>query len=533
MRLDIAIRETILSNADIVAGEGGLGREISWVHMVDHPDVIQWVKRGELLLTTGYSWPQNADASREFIRALNERELAGVVMAVPHFRNHYPSEALEEANRIGLPLLELPWHVPFSQVTHEILAGIINHQAEVIRRSEEIHRELTNAAITAESLNDIARALTRLVNRTVTFTDVTGRILGQCTAAGTRASEEFQFLKMMTDRRTSLKVVSNIGPLMLEGQQLPGAGLRLVMPVRLREAVVALIWLDVLDGIPHELDRRAIEHASVISALHLMRQQALAQQEDRLGYAFVASLLDGQFSASPGALERAHVYGWRDDALYRVLMILLDEPIPLTSDGFIRREQTVTVLKQVLRRLRLPELIAVSLNQIKLLLPDGANCEELWRSLGDHRSAMAVSRSHRGLAGMALGARDVADLLPTLRVGKIHHFDEVLFPRALLGDEDARDMLIARLIDPLVQQRRGEMLLDTLDVLCNEAFQLSSTAKLMGIHISTLRYRLERIEEVLGVSLEDPQVRFKVQVANAVFKLQAESVYFEERSVVR
>jgi hypothetical protein len=35
------------------------------------------------------------------------------------------------------------------------------------------------------------------------------------------------------------------------------------------------------------------------------------------------------------------------------------------------------------------------------------------------------------------------------------------------------------------------------------------------------------------VSLEDPQVRFKVQVANAVFKLQAESVYFEERSVVR
>jgi purine catabolism regulator len=134
---------------------------------------------------------------------------------------------------------------------------------------------------------------------------------------------------------------------------------------------------------------------------------------------------------------------------------------------------------------------------------------------------------------MALGARDVADLLPTLRVGKIHHFDEVLFPRALLGDEDARDMLIARLIDPLVQQRRGEMLLDTLDVLCNEAFQLSSTAKLMGIHISTLRYRLERIEEVLGVSLEDPQVRFKVQVANAVFKLQAESVYFEERSVVR
>lgn len=103
MKLDTAIRETVLSAAEVVAGEDNLQRDITWVHMVDHPDIVNWVKPGELLLTTGYNWPSDGQASRRLVRELSDAGLAGVVLAVPHFRDHFPVEAVEEARSVGFP----------------------------------------------------------------------------------------------------------------------------------------------------------------------------------------------------------------------------------------------------------------------------------------------------------------------------------------------------------------------------------------------------------------------------------------------
>jgi purine catabolism regulator len=178
----------------------------------------------------------------------------------------------------------------------------------------------------------------------------------------------------------------------------------------------------------------------------MMHQRQLAQQEDRLGYALVAGLLDGEFSATAGALERARVCGWSDSKAYRVCLVLLDEPIPLTPEGLERRERWVESLKRQLRARKLPELIAIWLNQIKFIVPEDASTSSLWEALSDKRSAMAISRIHTGVKGMAVGAQDVDALVPTLRPGRQHQFDEILFPRALMGDPAARDLLVERLI---------------------------------------------------------------------------------------
>jgi purine catabolism regulator len=199
---------------------------------------------------------------------------------------------------------------------------------------------------------------------------------------------------------------------------------------------------------------------------------------------------------------------------------LLDEPIPLTPEGLERREQWVRSLKRQLRTKELPELIAIWLNQIKLILPAEASAQALWEAVSDRRAAMAVSRVHTGVKGMAVGAQDVDALVATLRPGRLHQFDDILFPRALMGDADARNMLVERLVTPLTEKRRGESLLETLCTLADEGFQLANTAKALGIHISTLRYRLERIESVLNVSLEDPKIRFQLQVAMTLYRLR-------------
>ncbi|MCY0880558.1 MAG: PucR family transcriptional regulator ligand-binding domain-containing protein, partial [Firmicutes bacterium] len=45
----------ILSQAQVVAGNSGLERPVRLVHVVDIPDITQWILPQMLLMTTGYS----------------------------------------------------------------------------------------------------------------------------------------------------------------------------------------------------------------------------------------------------------------------------------------------------------------------------------------------------------------------------------------------------------------------------------------------------------------------------------------------
>jgi purine catabolism regulator len=519
MKIAEAIASTLLRDAVVVAGARGLDNEIAWVHMVDHPDIANWVTPGQLLLSTGYNWPKDDAAAERLVQALADKGLAGVVLAVPEFLAHFSPATLAVADRLGLPLLELPWHVPFSSITQEAHARIIRDQSAIIERSEAIHLALTHAAINAHSLDDLAHALARLLDRDVNFVDQDGQLLGGVDASAGRRDLERRFMQALCLTPAFRRIQDSVSPVAIEGDGALGVPRRLGSPVRIGGELVAIVWVDEGASPLAELDVRATEHASIIAALHLSHARALHLQEERLGYTFVASLLEGRFDEGPTSLQRARLNGWDPTADYRVCLILLDEPLPLPREGMIRLERYVERLRRHLKSVGEPALLFVSLNQITFLLRAHQDPDAVWKLLSSRGSAMAVSRVHRGAAGIHQGGADVASLSPLLKPGRIHHFEEVLFPRALMGDASARSLFITRKLGPLRDGARNEPLLATLAALCDEGFQLAATARRLSIHISTLRYRVERIESTLGLSLDSPGTRFEIQVAMTLMQL--------------
>lgn len=515
MKLDAAMENTVLREATVVAGETAMDREITWVHIVDHPEITNWLKPGELLLTTGYNWPVDDEECRAMVRRLSELGLAGVVLAVPYFREHFTQAAVDEANLCDLPLLELPWDIQFSEIMHDVLARIINIQAETIRRSDHIHRTLTAAALEGNNLEGLAKALKSALDKDATVVSVDGTVLGTSDPAADEAAER-ALVKKITELDSLCGFFdSKTSRVLSEGLESP----RLGGAIRLRGEVIGIVWLHNVQSEFEELDSRALEHAAVIAALHLTYQRQLSDQETRLGYAFVAGLLEGKFSATPSAIERAQVSGWGENREYRVCLVLLNEPIPLSVDGFNRRSRIADRIAQTMQGMGIAPLMSVSLNQVSFLLPAENSPDIIWRTARTDGSAMAVSRVHQGVTGMAQGHEDVLALLPLLKPGKLHDFDEVLFPRALMGDSDARRLLMAKLIEPLGNPKRGNALIETVLTLAREGFQLLNTAKALDIHISTLRYRVERIESMLNISLDDPEEKFKLQVAAQMYVL--------------
>jgi purine catabolism regulator len=528
MTLAEALASSKLSLGHLITGHDALDCELTWVSVVDQPDMEKWVQPGHLLLTTGYHWPKSDAEAAGIIETLHRESLAGVVLAAPQYLDHFPPASIEAARALGFPLIELPWDIPFSEVTQAVHREIIDRQARLILRSEKIHSTLTRTALDGAGLQDLADTLGSLLERPVYFCDMAGRTLGSHAPAGCNYNpdefggagnrdkslmgqlDQLGWLGKIRDSRTPVQIpridALNLAP-------------RIAYPIRIRGELLGLAWV-IETGLPlGELDIRAVEHAGTVASLMLAHQRELSAQEARLGYAFIDSLLEGRFEPTPAALERARLLGWEPNQNYKVCAVLLDEPLPLSREGFLQREAWAESLKRYLTKEKVPVLLSMSLNQITFLVPDAMSPEDIWAAIGNGGSAMAVSRVASGAQGMQRAAEDIAVLLPILRRGKVHRFEEMLLTRVLQGDAEARKLFVAKVFGPLRQGRRSDASIQTLITLIEEGFHLAQTAKRLGLHISTLRYRVQQLQELLQVSFDDPEARFRLQVAVRLYTL--------------
>jgi DNA-binding PucR family transcriptional regulator len=72
-----------------------------------------------------------------------------------------------------------------------------------------------------------------------------------------------------------------------------------------------------------------------------------------------------------------------------------------------------------------------------------------------------------------------------------------------------------RLIDPRVRdlRQREPVLAETLRAYLDGFGDVAATAAGLHVHPNTVRYRVRRVEEILGTSLTDPEVRLLLSLS--------------------
>ncbi|MCK4261148.1 MAG: PucR family transcriptional regulator ligand-binding domain-containing protein [Halanaerobiales bacterium] len=169
--IGITIRETLqlesLKNAKIVAGVEGLGRVVKYVNIMEVPDIVKWVREGELLLSTIYSIKDDEEAQRQLIPTLAERGLAGMAIKPGLYIEKIPALMLDQANKYNFPIIELPLDASFSDLMDTILSEILNDQAVFLKKSLDTHEMLMDVVLKGGGLAEIAAAISRLIKTPV------------------------------------------------------------------------------------------------------------------------------------------------------------------------------------------------------------------------------------------------------------------------------------------------------------------------------------------------------------------------------
>ncbi len=120
--------------AELVAGKAGLDREVLFYDMMEQPDVKPWLRKGILMITTGYAIRNDRNALLDLIRTLNEAGAAALAIKTRFF-DDFPQAALELADQLKFPLFFLDNKAGFVEVVYPVMVAIVEARNNVEMRT--------------------------------------------------------------------------------------------------------------------------------------------------------------------------------------------------------------------------------------------------------------------------------------------------------------------------------------------------------------------------------------------------------------
>jgi sugar diacid utilization regulator len=299
----------------------------------------------------------------------------------------------------------------------------------------------------------------------------------------------------------------------------------------------------VLAGAPTSSDRLAAEQAAVVSALLLAREEAAVAAGRRVQSEFVWDLLDGRLPDSVEAGVRARHLGIGFTLPARVVAIEVTGPAEAATAGGWNAEQLERVRSTCSRLIGQGlsdagvggAVLARRADLFALVVPcaRGETLSTTRRLTG----ALAAIRWPDGLsatAGVGGSVEHITRFPDGWREARLARsaagpngepgvFEDLGVLQFLLApaSRDDLDRYARRLLGPLLDydSGHGTELMRTLTVYLTAGCGTRRTAELLCIHHRTVAYRLQRIVDLTGLRLTDPEDRFRVQLACKILAL--------------
>jgi sugar diacid utilization regulator len=373
-----------------------------------------------------------------------------------------------------------------------------------LQRSMDIHERLTRVAVSGEGQPGIARALHELTGMPVAIEDRYGNL-----SAWAGPGQPSPYPKESFAKREHL-----LRRLMRDSKPVRD-GERLILLASPRTDVIGVLALVDPRQRADGADLVALEHGATVLAMELARLRGIADTELRLRRDLVHDLLAGTDDES--ALARAEALDYDLRRPHRVVIV--------EGKGRARAHDALLgAVRRAMRKARHEGLFETWSGNVAVVTADQTDWEQLRRAIvsdlggqchiGVGGPAARPSELPRSLREAGLALRLQKSLLPgsgACEYPKLGIF-RMLAAIPDLADVDTfvREWLGA-LLD--YDARRKAELVRTLTQYLEHGGNYDATAAELSVHKSTLKYRLQRIRELTGLELNDPDVHFNLQLA--------------------
>ncbi|MGR4849422.1 PucR family transcriptional regulator [Streptomyces sp. LARHCF252] len=161
----------------VLAGESHLNRAVRWVHVTELLNPADFLEGGELVLTTGMPYPEDASELRDYVDQLADVGAAGLIVELGHRYRKVPEELVAACRAREVPLVELARGVRFIDVTQTVHALILDGQGALLRRGRDIQDIFTALTLRGAGPEELVHTTAELTGAPVVLEDLTHRVL--------------------------------------------------------------------------------------------------------------------------------------------------------------------------------------------------------------------------------------------------------------------------------------------------------------------------------------------------------------------
>ena len=515
-------------NLKLCAGKKAVSNPVRWVHIAEMSDPTRWLKGGELLLTTGYSFVGDEAAQVSQIKRLIDHNISGLGFGTGFSYDKVPPALIRVAEEYEFPLFEVPYHVPFIAITEAVASKIVNEQYSLLQRSLAVHEKLTKIVLEEKGLEAILSTLSALVGCSAVLFDFHGVVL--CEAAYRRhlgAELIADLWGMISDRRADRQNFA----LSMEGV---GSGVQ-VYPVVASHRIGAFLAVVKDSGDFSEYDRIILHNVVTVTALELVKKKAVAETEKRLAGDFFDELIASDLYEEEIA-RRLAFFGLDPQSPHLIVLVDIDEEqgdgVAAEAAQEVKERLHWTVDEFMARR----DVLCISASRsdsvVILVQPGKMEAHEIIRLAGELQAiigemlpevsvSIGIGRPHRQLIDLRQSYYEASYAIKIRKLkgepGVIASFDDLGSYGLLLGLQDTLslevfyDSVLGRLQE--YDEQNSSDLVKSLSCFLEANGHWGDAAEKLYVHRHTLRYRMKRVEEITGRDLNQSQDRMEFWLA--------------------
>lgn len=536
----------VMKSCKLIAGFRGGRNTISRVNIMADPDILEWTAEGEFLLTTAYSFKSdNIEEQKKLIRECASNGLAGIGIKISPYIDSIAPEVLNLANDLSLPIIDIHYSIPLSDIMMAAFKEIFNKQASLLERIEKVHERIMEAMLAGNGLKDLVQIVQENVKNPVilnlSFVDEMIKCLnGIDEIVHKELIKEVEVFCEANNSKNKLKQLDE-SKVLINGKYVK----RMIMPIMLRGNIYGHLFAWSTDMPLGGFDLSIIESASTSMALLILQELSIKEVENRYRSEFFEDLISLDPKTKKKALERAAYFNLSPDNNYLIEVMSFNfkgedeniHSIEYTQDHI---NTIVSTIEELMKYLKLEGLVATRMRGIQILI--GYNDKiEVMDSIVDFnkRIIKSIEQKHKDIdvrIGVGRGYKSLENVdksfqeaLRTIRIGKsimdkdIITFDELGIFKILSDDSlvDELEDFYNSTLKPLVDydKKKSTELVKTLDVFFKNNGNLTRISEQLFAHYNTILYRITRINEITKMRLDDPNDRLNLEIAMKIKKL--------------
>jgi PucR family transcriptional regulator, purine catabolism regulatory protein len=528
-----------MKDAVVLAGHRGLTRNVQAVNISDTPDIIQFLNKDHLLLTTGYAFKDDTQQLCELIRQMHEKNCAGIVIKINRFLKELPAEVKLLADDLAFPILDLPTTHTLGEVSRYILNYLNDAESEQLYYALHVQKEFSQMMIKGYSLGSLVEQLGHFLTRPVILLNHRGEKIAQ--------SHDFHKESLKRLENGIINEIKQDLVLARAGNTFPIPSSEnnqsvTTFPVQTkRQYDSMLVIIDSLT-LPYPSSQMAIEQACNVLSFTIIKEQAIEENSRLLKNNFFADLIEQRIHSEEEILSRGNFYGLKED-LETICIVCTIDPKGMNYSTLQLHEKLVGEIHNSIYDQLEDEIVENKLRAtlftkekyfVMMLQFADYNDEEqkhisqfvqkTQETLhGDYSISFGVSNPVHYLKDLPIAYQEAVEAIMNAydlqMYGNINYYkarelEELLQMIPMKDLKSLYENTMKSLAFP--KTKEDQELVKTIQVYLDYQCEITEASRKLFIHRNTVKYRIEKTEAILNCSFRDPADSLRIRVALAI-----------------